>query len=268
LIWLLLATIGLVVGAFGTMIGVAGGFLLVPIVLFLYPDRSPATLTAMTLTVAFFNSLSGSIAYTRLRRIDFRSGVMFSLTAVPGAIAGAAINRLLNRDSFQLVFGIVLLAMAGYLLVRPVRGSAGRVAGGKWIRRLTDRDGNSFTYSYHRGLGMLIALGVGIVSGLLGIGGGIIHVPALTQVLGFPVHIATATSQFVVGTSTLAAGLVRLMTGSFSGVAADTLALAGGAVIGAQIGARLSRRISGAWIVRLLAVALAFVAIRLLLAPL
>ncbi len=265
--WLLLASVGLFVGTFGTLIGVAGGFLLVPIVLFLYPDKSPATITAMTLTVAFFNALSGSIAYARLRRIDFRSGILFSVTAVPGAIVGAAINRLLSRDSFQLIFGIILLIMAGYLLVRPERRAAMRAISGKWVRKMTDRDGNSFVYSYHPALGMLIALGVGVVSGLLGIGGGIIHVPALTQVLGFPVHIATATSQFVVGTSTFAAGLMRVITGSFAGVAADTVVLAGGAVIGAQIGARLSRRISGSVIVRLLGIALALVAIRLLLAP-
>jgi uncharacterized membrane protein YfcA len=267
LIWLLLVFIGLFVGAFGTLIGVAGGFLLVPIVLFLYPDKSPATITAMTLTVAFFNSLSGSLAYARLRRIDFRSGVLFSVAAVPGAIAGAAINRTLSRASFQLVFGVILLVLAAYLLARPVRTRAGTTVRGHWVRQLTDSDGHSFTYSYHPGVGMLIALAVGVLSGLLGIGGGIIHVPALTQVLGFPVHIATATSQFVVGTSTLAAGLMRLISGSFSGVAAHTMALAVGAVAGAQIGARLSRRVSGRLIVRLLALALAVVAIRLLLAP-
>ncbi len=267
MIWLLLSFIGLFVGAFGTLIGVAGGFLLVPIILFLYPDKTPATVTAMTLTVAFFNSLSGSLAYARLRRIDFRSGMLFSISAVPGAIVGAVINRFLNRESFQLIFGVILLIMAAYLLIRPMRAGTSRAIRGNWVRQLTDNEGNSVTYSYHRGLGMVIAFGVGIISGLLGIGGGIIHVPALTQVLGFPVHIATATSQFVVGTTTFAAGLMRLLTGSLSGVAGDTMVLAAGAVIGAQLGARLSRRVPGSLIVRLLAVALTLVGLRLLLAP-
>ncbi len=89
MMWGLLAFIGLFIGAFGTLIGVAGGFLLVPILLFLYPQETPATITSITLTVAFFNALSGSIAYGRLRRIDYRSGLLFSLVAVPGAIIGA-----------------------------------------------------------------------------------------------------------------------------------------------------------------------------------
>jgi uncharacterized membrane protein YfcA len=102
------------------------------------------------------------------------------------------------------------------------------------------------------------------LSGLLGIGGGIIHVPVLTQVLNFPVHIATATSHFVVATSTLAASITHAVSGSFTRVG-ETVVLSAGAILGAQVGARLSRRIPGALIVRMLAVALAIVAVRLLL---
>jgi len=267
LIWLLLAAIGLFVGAFGTLIGVAGGFLLVPILLYLYPDRTPASITAITLTVAFFNALSGSIAYARLRRIDFRSGLTFSAAAVPGAIIGASITTYLDRGLFQIIFGSILLVLATYLMVRPMRRGATSLVRGNLVRQLTDPHGNVTTYTYHRTLGVVIAFFVGVVSGLLGIGGGIIHVPALTQVLGFPVHIATATSQFVVGTSTLAAGVLRLFTGAFAEVAGETLVLAASAIAGAQVGARLSRRIPGPMIVRLLAIALGIVAIRLLIAP-
>jgi uncharacterized membrane protein YfcA len=267
LLWLLLAAIGLFVGAFGTLIGVAGGFLLVPILLYLYPDRSPAAITAITLTVAFFNALSGSFAYARLRRIDFRSGLWFSAAAVPGAIIGATITAYLDRGLFQVIFGSILLVLAAYLMVRPTRRGSTALIRGTLVRELTDRDGGVTRYSYHRPAAIAIAFFIGIVSGLLGIGGGIIHVPALTQVLGFPVHIATATSQFVVGTSTFAAGVLRLFTGAFRGVAGETLILAASAIVGAQIGARLSRRIPGAAIVRLLAIALAVVSIRLLIAP-
>jgi len=267
LLWLLLAAIGLFVGAFGTLIGVAGGFLLVPILLYLYPDKAPSSITAITLTVAFFNAISGSVAYAKLRRIDFRSGLSFSAAAVPGAIIGASITAHLNRDLFQVIFGSLLMVLAVYLAFRPMRRDNRPLFRGNVVRHLTNGDGIVTTYSYHRTIGIGISFLVGIVSGLLGIGGGIIHVPALTQVLGFPVHIATATSQFVVGTSTLAAGIQRLATGAFTGVAAETLVLAVSAVAGAQLGARLSRRIPGRLIVRLLAAALGIVAIRLLLAP-
>ena len=87
MIWFQLAIIGLFVGAFGTLIGAAGGFLLVPILLFLYPQVTPSTITSITLTVAFFNALS-ALAHGRLKRIDYRSGLLFSLSAVPGAVIG------------------------------------------------------------------------------------------------------------------------------------------------------------------------------------
>jgi uncharacterized membrane protein YfcA len=264
----LLAFIGLFVGAFGTLIGVAGGFLLVPVMLFLYPEETPATITSITLTVAFFNALSGSIAYGRLRRIDYRSGLMFALMAVPGAILGATLVNLLKRGLFQYIFGAVLLMVAVYLLVQP--GKRFTIFGWlKWqtVRQITDRQGNIHKYSFNLPLGMTIAFFVGVLSGLLGIGGGIIHVPALTQILGFPVHIATATSHFVVAITTFAAIDTHIVSGTFASDVGRVMVLSAGAVIGAQFGARLSQRVTGVLIVRLLAVGLAIVALRLLIAP-
>jgi uncharacterized membrane protein YfcA len=264
-IWLLLAAIGLFVGAFGTLIGAAGGFILVPILLFLYPHEAPGNITSMSLTVAFFNALSGSVAYARLRRIDLRSGLVFSIFAVPGAIIGASITSFLNRRTFETIFGSILVAAAAYLMVRPLRrGRNPTGVRGNAVRRVADPEGNVITYSYNRWAGMAIAFGIGILSGLLGIGGGIIHVPVLTQVLSFPVHIATATSHFVVAASTLAGSVTHVVSGSFTRPL-ETAILCVGAIIGAQVGARLSRRVPGAIIVRLLAAALTIVAVRLLI---
>jgi uncharacterized protein len=265
----LLAVIGLFIGAFGTLIGVAGGFLLVPILLFLYPDETPATITSITLTVAFFNALSGSIAYGRLKRIDYRSGLLFSLVAVPGAIIGAYVIDFLSRGIFQYVFGSLLLVVSAYLVLRPERKvSAGSRSKWQATREITDRQGNSYRYSFNLLIGMAIASGVGVVAGLLGIGGGIIHVPAMTQVLLFPIYVATATSHFVVAISTFAAIITHMVAGTFTSDIGRVAVLSAGAVIGAQFGARLSHRVKGSLIVRLLALGLAIVALRLLIAPL
>lgn len=240
-----------------------------PILLFLYPEESPATITSITLTVAFFNALSGSIAYGRLKRIDYRSGLLFSMVAVPGAIIGAYLIDFLGRGIFQYVFGSLLLLVSAYLVLRPDRkGSA--VARPKWqaSREITDRQGNNYKYSYNLLIGMTIASAVGVVSGLLGIGGGIIHVPAMTQILFFPIHVATATSHFVVAITTLAAIITHIIAGTFTSDIGRVAVLSAGAVIGAQFGARLSQRVKGSLIVRLLALGLAIVAIRLLIAPL
>jgi uncharacterized membrane protein YfcA len=267
-LWALLGFIGIFVGAFGTLIGAAGGFLLVPILLLLYPQDTPNTITSITLTVAFFNALSGSIAYGRLRRIDYRSGLFFSLTSVPGAVIGASVTVLLGRGIFQTIFGSTLLVAAAYLLIRPrTKYSASAIQPGHTNRQIKDTQGSVFTYSFSLIKGVAIAFGVGFISGLLGIGGGIIHVPALTQLLGFPTHVATATSHFVVAITTLAAVTFHVAKGAFSEGIRRAAVLSAGAVIGAQFGARLSQRVSGEWIIRLLAVGLAIVGVRLLIAP-
>ena len=242
---------------------------MVPILLFLYPDESPAVITSITLTVAFFNALSGSIAYFRLKRIDFRSGLLFAITAVPGAIVGAYIINYLNRDIFQYVFGAVLLIVSFYLLLRPgVRLSSGFLLKWQTSRHIVDRQNKVHRYSYNLPLGMVIAFFIGVVAGLLGIGGGIIHVPVLTQILNFPIHIATATSHFTVAVTTFSAIDTHLVDGTFTSDVGVAMVLSAGAVIGAQFGALLSQRVSGRLIVRLLAIGLVVVALRLLIAPL
>ncbi len=240
-----------------------------PILLFLYPHETPATITSITLTVAFFNALSGSIAYGRLKRIDYKSGLLFSVVAVPGAIIGSLAVNFLSRGIFQYVFGAILLIVAAYLMARPERKIV-KAAAARWqvVCNITDAQQNVHCYSFSLPVGMAIAFGVGIISGLLGIGGGIIHVPAMTQILGFPTHIATATSHFVVAITTLAGVGTHLISGTYAGDIGRVAVLSAGAVIGAQFGARLSQRVTGTLIIRLLAVGLAMVALRLLIAPL
>jgi len=240
----------------------------VPILLFLYPKEAPSSITSTTLTVAFFNALSGSLAYSRLKRIDYRSGLLFVTTAVPGAVIGAFIVDYLDRSLFQYIFGAVLLAISAYLLVRPEKRMTSRFLL-KWPthRRLTDGRQNVHTYSFNLPLGMTIAFFVGVISSILGVGGGIIHVPALTQILSFPTHIATATSHFMVAITTLSAIGTHLASGTYATDIGRVAVLSAGAIIGAQFGARFSQRVTGTLIVRLLAVGLAIVALRLLIAP-
>jgi uncharacterized membrane protein YfcA len=117
---------------------------------------------------------------------------------------------------------------------------------------------------HHRGVAGALSFGVGFVSSLLGIGGGIIHVPALVRVLGFPVHVATATSHFVLATTAGAGTATHLATGAFHTGWRRTIALGLGAVIGAQIGARWARLAPPSLILRALAVALLLVGGRVL----
>ena len=260
----LLVLLGLSVGVFGAIVGAGGGFLLVPILLVAYPDRDPATVTAMSLAVVFANATSGAIAYAYQKRIDYRSGLWWALAAIPGAIGGALLVGVIPRRVFVLVFAVALASVATHLIVRrQFRGYREPISGrGAVSRRIRDRRGQNFFYTFRLWQGLTIASVMGFVSGLLGAGGGVLQVPLMTVILRFPVHIATATSQFAYALIALEATTVHLVTGGLrlNGDLAEAGLIAAGAVVGAQVGARLALRVRGATILRALSTILLLVA--------
>ncbi len=262
-----LVLLGFVVGTFGTLIGAGGGFILVPILLIMYPEQAPETITAVSLAVVFFNALSGSIAYAKQKRIDFKSGLMFSIATIPGSVLGAWLVHFTPRSVFDIIFGVILIALAGFLLIKPSRVSAGdkETTKGQVVRRMKDMDSVVNVYRYNLWEGILISVFVGFLAGFLGIGGGIIHVPALVSLLSFPIHIATATSQFMLGIMSFSGSMVHLFNGDLFPQLSQIIPLATGAIIGAQVGAKISKKIKGTYIIRLLAVALLLAGLRILL---
>ncbi|MCL6647176.1 MAG: sulfite exporter TauE/SafE family protein [Chloroflexi bacterium] len=266
--WVLLP-LGFVVGTYGTLIGAGGGFVLVPVLLLLYPEERPATITAISLAVVCCNALSGSIAYARERRIDYRSSFLFAAATVPGAVIGALVVNALPRGTFDLIFGLTLVVLALFIILRPAPSpTASPLAQVGLMRRvLIDAHGVRHEFAFSLPLGLALSLVVGFVSSLLGIGGGIIHVPALVQLLHFPVHLATATSHFILAVMAFAGSVVHFLNGELhpGSRLGRTVLLALGVVPGAQLGARLSRRLGGSLIIRLLGVALLAVGVRLLL---
>jgi uncharacterized membrane protein YfcA len=132
---------------------------------------------------------------------------------------------------------------------------------------IVDREGKHYRYHANIRLGALFSVVVGFVSSFLGIGGGVVHVPLLVTVLGFPTHVATATSHFVLAWMALVATLTHVAAGTFQhGVGLRrAAALSVGVVFGAQLGAQLSQRLSGPVIQQLLAVGLLVLGLRLVL---
>jgi uncharacterized protein len=274
-LWLL--PLGFLIGAFGTLIGAGGGFILVPILLLVYPNEKTELITAISLAVVFFNALSGSFAYARMKRVDYKSGIVFSIATIPGAILGALSTAFVPRRAFDLIFGILMTiaAVVLWLSAKEERSTSTRPkvvqVSGKARTRLTQRhlvdaEGVHYDYAFDLRLGTVLSIFVGYLSSLLGVGGGFIHVPALTRLLNFPVHIATATSHFVLAVMALTGTLVHVVQGVFVHGARRTAVLAIGVLVGAQAGAWISNRVGGKMIIRGLAVALLFVGIRLILA--
>ena len=263
---LLLILLGVLVGTFGTLIGAGGGFILVPILLLLYPQSPPELITSISLAVVFFNALSGSVAYARMKRIDYKSAIIFAAATLPGAIIGAIITSYIPRHIFDIILGVLLLVIAVFLLLRPEQGALARnhMNSGFTHRAITDKTGETYQYSFNPWTGIILSFFVGFLSSLLGIGGGIIHVPALTSLLNFPVHIATATSHFILAIMALAGTVVHIIQGNLKDGWLTALLIGGGVMAGAQVGAYLSHKVKGHFIVRALAIALLLVGIRLL----
>jgi uncharacterized membrane protein YfcA len=260
----LLVLLGLAVGAVGTLVGAGGGFLLAPVLLVAYPHDSPQTLTAVSLGAVWANSTSGSIAYARQRRIDIRSGVVFGAATIPGAVGGALLVDVVPRHAFDALMAAALGAVAAWIALRG-QGRAAPRAGSP--RLIVDRAGTEWRYTAPLLRGAAYSVGVGFASSFLGIGGGVFHVPILVAALGFPTHIATATSHFVLALMSGAGVVTHAVQGSYTvghGLR-RTLALAAGVALGAQAGARVSTSVPALLIERVLAAALVLVALRLAL---
>jgi uncharacterized membrane protein YfcA len=257
----ILAATGFFAGVFGTMIGIGGGVIFVPVFLLVF-HFTPQQAIGTSLAAVFFNALSGSISYLRQKRVDIKAGWKFAVATLPGAFLGAWLVQYFTSYVLELVFGFLLLVMALFIFLRrePGYGDKGK---NKNTRTIIDFRGEVFEYTPREGLGITISFVVGIISSLLGIGGGIIHVPVLIYLLGFPVHIATATSHFVLAISTFSGSITHLTLGNILFLPAIIVGIS--AMVGAQIGAMLSRRVKGLLIARLLAIALLLVGVRLLL---
>lgn len=266
---LLLVIIGLCAGVFGTIIGAGGGFLIVPYLL-LAKNFSSQMAVGTSLVVVFFNALSGTYAYAKQKRIDYGTAWSFALATVPGSVLGAWVAQWLSGEAFRKLFGLFILSVSLYVWRRarnnqaqPVTpGESPRADAHKEVRQITDAEGNTYHVSYDRKWGIITSFGVGLLASVLGIGGGLIHVPLMIYLLSFPAHLATATSHLILTISSAIAAISHMYVGEVDIRAAFYLAM--GAIIGAQVGANVAKRVKGTAIIQGLVIALIFLGLRLL----
>jgi len=242
-----LFTLGFSVGTFGTLVGIGGGIILVPIFVLLM-GYSPQEAVGTSLTIVFLNALSGTIAYVRQNKVFYDAAIRFALATIPGAFLGSYLAEYFTGASFKMTFGVFLMCIAGLMFFRSAPKGA-------------SVEFDKATFTYNRALGILVSSGVGFLSSILGIGGGVIHVPIMIYLLGFPTHVATATSHFVLCISSFFGVISHLLLGNVLLVPALTIGL--GAVAGAQFGALLSLKVKSKSIIALLALALFGLGLRL-----
>lgn len=247
----LLTLIGLAIGCYGTIVGIGGGPLILPILVFFYGWENEI-LVATSLFIVFLNALSGCAGYASQKRIDYKGGIQFTLAAMPGAFISSYIHHLINLTFFNIIFGVFLFFLAGYTFFSV--GKLDKTAAQKQKQlkqakadgyrrvRFTDNFGIKYDFYSNDKMGVSMNLLLGFFCGFLGIGGGVFQVPILIFLLFYPTHIATATSHFV----TLLTCAVALLPHVFLGnvMYGEALWMGVGVIAGAQIGARVASKLN------------------------
>jgi len=270
--FIILILLGIFIGTIGTLIGAGGGFILVPILILFFPHLPPESVTAISMAVVAANACIGSVAYTRSKKIDYKTGFIFAAATIPGSILGVLTTKVIPKHQFDILFSVVLIALSLYLFFKG--GKKNTVTNkrkgvkGHVYRSFSDRYGEKYEYTYNMKYGIILSVFVGFFSPLLGIGGGIIHVPAMTEWLGFPVHVATATSHFILAIMATVSVIVHALEGNYNNpeVLRMVVGIVMGIIPGAFIGAHISRKVKGAFIVKALSLALGVVGIRIIIA--
>lgn len=258
-----LILVGFLAATYGSLIGAGGGFIMVPILILIFPSKLAATITAISLTAVFFTGLSSTIAFARQKRIDYRLGIIFLITAIPGSIIGALVISFIPQSFFQIIFGMLLISLAIYTFSKLQKNPTSTINGNGTLRKVVDSQGNIYEYKVNQKIGIGMTGGVGFLAAMLGVGGGIINTPLFVVALKIPIHIATATSQVIISGSSLAANITNILEGDLNDQWLIALALTIGAIIGAQLGARISQKIKTPILTRFLAIGLFIVGVNL-----
>ena len=216
-LWLI--PLGFIAGILGSMIGLGGGIIIVPVLTFV--GFSPTLAVSNSLFAVFSNSVASTAIYAKQKRIEISLGWKLGLIAVPGTVLGAFISSELSPAIFKILFALILLSSASYIFLK---------------RKIEKKplDASRILLVFSAGASFF----AGIISSLFGVGGGLIFVPLMVLALGISMKRAAPTSQFI------------LMFASFSGLIVHSilghpdyyqaLLLSIGAFAGGIFGAKLS----------------------------
>jgi uncharacterized membrane protein YfcA len=256
---LLMLAGGIAAGVFGSWIGIGGGTLIVPLLTLAFnlPVREAVGVSLVCVIVT--SSASASV-YLQRNVANLRLGMFLELFTATGAVIGGAIAFLLDQRLLAGLFAAVLVYVAGTMLWRSLKDPSGTaepeagIADAAGIGQTTvageiETDPGSFVdhlsgpgYSIRRlRLGAVGSVFAGVISALLGIGGGIVKVPVMNLLMGVPLRVATATSNLMIGITASTSAIVYLLRGSIDPYVAGPTAV--GVFIGATVGSRISHRI-------------------------
>lgn len=224
------------------MIGLGGGFIVVPALTFAgYP---PTLAASDSLFAAFCNAVAATMSYARQKRVVFSLGLKLALVSIPGTVLGAYVSDVIGASMFKLLFGMVLVASSVYIYSK---------------RKMEPKE-----YNLSKQM-MVLAVGAsffaGVISSLFGIGGGTVFVPLMVVAMGLSMKLAAPTSQFILMFVAASGMVVHSVMGHANFMEAGLLA--SGAFVGGMVGSRISLMVPEGKLRILVTVILAVTAVKL-----
>jgi uncharacterized membrane protein YfcA len=251
----ILVLLGAVVGFISGLFGIGGGFLMTPILLWM--GIPPVVAVASEANHVAASSASSVISYSRKRQVDFRMGGVLAAGGAVGALLGVEVFRWLRllgqADLVVSLSYLIFLGLIGGLMLVESVGSVLRQRRGQTTTKRRDRRpvwlyGLPFKVRFPRSRlyisiipPVILGVFVGILSAIMGVGGGFILVPAMVYILRMPAGVVVGTSLFQIIITTSLASVLQAGRNQSVDIVLATLLLLGG-VLGAQFGARASSR--------------------------
>lgn len=240
---------GVAAGLFGSLLGLGGGLLIVPLLTLVF-NLPLLTAVGVSLVCVIVTSGASAGVYLERRVANLRLGMVLELFTAIGALGGALAAFILPEDILELMFAALLV----YVAVTMVRGrdrepeSAEDPAAAAATAAEVAED-SSFIAALsgpgyrvrHLGLGAVGSVVAGVTSALLGIGGGLVKVPVMHVLMGVPLRVATATSNLMIGITASASAIIYLLRGGIDPYVASPTAV--GVFFGASLGSRIAHRI-------------------------
>jgi len=266
---LLVLIVGFAVGAPSSLVGLGGGFIIVPVLILVF-QLPVNNAVAISLVAILGTTVSSTLGYIRQKRVDFKLGLLYDILDVPGIVLGAYLTTVLPEYVLVVLCGVFIVFISA-LVVRQRKKHCSReepdanraVARAKWKNSKIDSEGKTFRYTLSSTpLALASSFLGGLVTGLSGLGGGITDVSTM-MLLGIPPHIAVASSEFAMAITN---GFGVLSHGFLNNILIEyALPLTLGTVMGAQVGCLLAKRVEGKTIRGILSIIAFLAGLRLIL---
>ena len=260
-----IVVLGIAAGLMGAMVGLGGGILIVPLLTLIFHVPIHNSIGASIVAVIATSSAAAS-TYVKDRLTNVRLGMTLETFTTIGAVTGGLIAGAVSKDFLSGLFGAVMIFVALTMF-------RGKHEGKVIPKEPGDRLGGDYYDPYlHKEVsyqvrGLPIGLGAafiaGNLSGLLGIGGGVIKVPVMTMGMGVPVKAATATSNFMIGVTAVASAFIYYSRGMIDPLITAPTAI--GVFLGARLGARIAPRINTRHLLTIFVVVMVAMAVQMIL---